>query len=325
MIADRVRVGIVGVGNMGANHARVYSMLRTADLIGVADPDAPSRQRVASTFGVAAYEHHRDLLGKVDAVSVAVPTALHVTIALEFLSAGVHVLVEKPIALEPAGADELIRESERRGLVLQVGHVERFNPAVQEASAIVAEERVLAIAARRLSPPTPRVHEDVVLDLMIHDIDIALSIARSGVRTIAAMGATDERGELQIVMAHIGFENGILADLVASKVTQQRVRELELTTDRSLVTVNYRQRDLSVYRNARVDPVGTSDQQRYRQEAVIEKPIVPISEPLYLELEHFLDCVRGSPARVRPREAVEALDVAMRIRSSARAVALGRA
>jgi predicted dehydrogenase len=125
-------------------------------------------------------------------------------------------------------------------------------------------------------------------------------------------------------MAHIGFENGILADLVASKVTQQRVRELELTTDRSLVTVNYRQRDLSVYRNARVDPVGTSDQQRYRQEAVIEKPIVPVSEPLYLELEHFLDCVRGAPARLRPREAVEALDVAMRIRSSARSLAPGR-
>ncbi|MBM4433541.1 MAG: Gfo/Idh/MocA family oxidoreductase [Chloroflexi bacterium] len=320
-MAARVRVGIVGVGSMGANHARVYSMLRTADLVGVVDPDAAARDRIASGFGVQAFAHHRDLIGKVDAVSVATPTALHVPIALDLLAAGVHVLVEKPISLDLDDAWGLTAAAERRGLVLQVGHVERFNPAVLEASSIVASERVLAITARRLSPPTPRVHEDVVLDLMIHDIDIALSIARSRVRSIGALGATDERGELEIVMAHLGFENGILADLIASKVTQQRVRDLELTTDRSLVVVNYRQRDLSVYRNARVDPVGTTDQQRYRQEAVIEKPIVPTSEPLYLELEHFLDCVRGLAPRLHPREAIEALDIAMRVRAAARSVA----
>lgn len=324
-MTERVRVGVVGVGNMGGNHARVYSMLRTADLVGVADPEPSSRERIASTYGVASYAHHRELLPLVNAVSIAVPTPQHVPVALECLAAGVHVLVEKPIALDPAGGEALIREAERRGLVLQVGHVERFNPAVQEATAIVSGERVLAIAARRLSPPTPHVPEDVVLDLLIHDIDIALSIAGSGVRTVAALGAMDAQDELQIVMAHIGFENGILADLVASKVTQQRVRELELTTDRSLITVNYRMRDLSVYRNARVDPVGTADRQRYRQEAVIEKPIVPISEPLYLELEHFLACVRGMAPRVRPSEAVDALVLATRIREAARAVALRQA
>lgn len=319
---ERVRVGVIGVGNMGANHARVYSMLRVADLVGVADPDAPARERVATAHGVPGFAHYRDLLPLVDAVSVAVPTPQHVGVARDCLAAGVHVLVEKPIALDRAGGVELVEAAARHGRILQVGHVERFNPAVQEAAAIVAEEQVLAIAARRLSPPTPHVPEDVVLDLLIHDVDIAMSLARSPARTVAALGALDQRGELRIVMAHIGFENGILADLVASKVTQQRVRELEITTDRSLVTVNYRTRDISVYRNARVDPVGAVDLQRFRQEAVIEKPIVPISEPLYLELEHFLGCVRGAPARIEAGEAVDALALASRIREAARASAL---
>lgn len=320
-----MRVGVIGVGNMGANHARVYSMLRTAELIGIADPDPVSRERVASTYGVRAFADHHELLPLVEAVSVAVPTPLHVTVALDCVAEGVHVLVEKPIALDAASGERLITAAASRRLVVQVGHVERFNPAVQEATAIVAGERVLAIAARRLSPPTPHVPEDVVLDLLIHDLDIALSIARADVRTVAALGAMDDRSELRIVMAHIGFENGILADLIASKVTQQRVRELEITTDRSLITVNYRTRDLSVYRNARIDPVGSADRQRYRQEAVIEKPIVPISEPLYLELEHFLACVRGAPARIHPRESIDALGLAMRIREAARASAPPRA
>lgn len=318
----RVRVGVIGVGRMGANHARVYSMLRSAELVGVADVDGAARDRVGSLYGIPTYADHRDLLPHVEAVSVAVPTPIHVPTALDCLRSGVHVLVEKPMAPDLAGAQELVNEAERRHRVLQVGNVERFNPAVQEAAGIVSAERVLAIAARRLSPPTPHMPgEDVVLDLMIHDLDIALSIAASNVRQIAALGAANAHGDLHLVMAHLEFENGILADLIASKVTQQRIRELELTTDRSFVTVNYRTRDVSVYRNASVTPVGTLGH-LYRQEAVIQKPTVAISEPLYLELEHYLDCVRGGAARVRPQESVAALGLALRIDALARASAV---
>lgn len=319
---DRVRVGVIGAGSMGASHARVYSMLRTADLVAVADPDPAARQRVADLYGIAAYADHQELAPLIEAVSLAAPTSLHVPLAIDLLRRGVHVLVEKPIAPEVAGAEALLEEAARRELVLQVGHVERFNPAVQEAMAIVSDERVLAITARRLSPPTPYIPGDVVLDLLIHDLDIAMTIAASPVRTVGALGATDADRALHLVMAHVGFENGILADLIASKVTQQRIRELDVTTDRSLVTVNYRTRDISVFRNAKVDPVGAVGAARYRQEAVIERPIVATAEPLYAELEHFLACVRGATPRMHPRESVDALRLALRIRDLAMASAL---
>jgi predicted dehydrogenase len=306
---------------MGTNHARVYAMLRGADLVGVADPDRSARERVAATYGVASFASHEQLLGSVDAVSIAVPTREHVPIALACLAAGAHVLVEKPIAPDIASAERLVGAAQEAGRVLQVGHVERFNPAVTQAADAIAAERLLAIAARRLSPPTPHVPEDVVLDLLIHDIDIAMHLAASEVRTVHAMGRADGRGELQLVMAQLAFRNGVLAGLTASKVTQERVRELDLTTDRSHVAVNYRTRDVLVYRKGQVSVLDQADRSRYRQEAVIERPSVVSAEPLYLELEHFLACVRGAAPRVRPAEAVASLAVALRVRELAAASA----
>lgn len=307
---------------MGASHARVYSMLRTADLVAAADPDPVARERIAALYGIPVYAAQSEIFPFIEAASVAAPTSMHVPLARDLVARGIHVLVEKPIAPDLAGAEELLAEADRRGIVLQVGHVERFNPAVQEASAIVADEHVLAISARRLSPPTPNAKDDVVLDLLIHDLDIALAIAGVPVQNVAALGAVGEDRELNLVMSHLRYENGILADLVASKITQQRIRELEITTEASLVTVNYRTRDISVYRNASVNPIGAVGSARYRQEAVIEKPIVATTEPLYAELEHFLACVRGAPPRIRPRESVDALALALRIRELARASAL---
>lgn len=309
---------------MGANHARVYSMLRAADLVGVADPDRVARERIASIYGVPAYDDHRHLLPNVDAVSIAVPTRSHLEVAIDCLRQGLHVLVEKPIAADLASGEAMLAEAGSRGRVLQVGHIERFNPAVTEAARVIAGERVLAISARRLSPPTPHVPEDVVLDLLIHDLDIAMHLASSPVASFGALGALNERAELALVMAHVGFENGILADLIASKMTQQRIRELDITTDRSHVTVNYRTRDVSVYRKGSVSVVDEVDRSRYMQEAVIEKPSVPMAEPLYLELEHFLGCVRGTAPRLDPREAVASLAAALRIRDLALGSALRR-
>lgn len=318
-MSRRIRVGVIGVGNMGSNHARVYSMLRDADLIGVTDIDAVRCARVASAYGVKAFAGVAELLSAVDAISVAVPTAAHTAVATQCLAEGRHVLVEKPISADLVGARSLVGAAERSGRVLQVGHVERFNPAVGQAAEAIRSERLLAMAARRLSPPTPHLPEDVVLDLLIHDVDIAMHLAGSEVVAMNAMGRSDERGELSFVIAQLAFANGILAGLTASKVTQERVRELDLTTDRSFVTVNYRTRDVSVYRKGQVSVIDETDRSRFRQEAVIERPGVPAVEPLYLQLEHFLACVRGAEPAMRPSEAVAALEVALRIREIAAA------
>lgn len=316
-LSARIRVGVVGVGNMGANHVRVYSMLRRAELVGVMDTDSARGARVAASYGVRAFASLDELLTRVDAVSVAVPTAAHASVAAECLAAGRHVLVEKPITADVPAARSLLGTAERAGRVLQVGHVERFNPAVRQAEEAIAAEHLLAIAARRLSPPTPHVPEDVVLDLIIHDLDIAMHLAGAEVVAMDAMGMRDERGELGLVIAQLAFANGILAGLSASKVTQERVRELDLTTDRSYVTVNYRTRDVSIYRKGLVSVADETDRSRFRQEAVIERPGVPMAEPLHVQLEHFLDCIAGAEPRMRPSEAVAALEVALRIRELA--------
>lgn len=311
----RLRVGVIGVGQMGANHARVYSMLRNAELVGVADPDPSAAGSIARLYDVQSFEDFSGLLSGVVAVSVAVPTVLHHRVAMECLERGVHVLVEKPFTRDIWEGEELIAEAHRRGLVLQVGHIERFNPAVQELSAILTEERILAITSRRLSPPTPRVRDiDVIFDLLIHDLDIACHLARSSVRELSTMGSTVMQDNFDVVMSHIAFDNGILADLVASKITQQRVRELEITTEGAYVTVNYLTRDISVYRHATLTTADPSSQVQYRQEAVIEKPLVRGSEPLYQELEHFLACIDGLPPVTTAVDALEALKLAVRVR-----------
>lgn len=317
-MTERVRVGVIGVGNMGSNHARVFAMLRSAELVAVADPDPGARDEVAALTGARACADHRELLDLVDAVSVAVPTSLHLPVALDCLRAGRHVLVEKPLALTVADGTALLDAARARGLVLQVGHVERFNPAVRALDKILAGERLRVLTARRLSPPTPRVRDiDVVLDLLIHDLDIVTHLARSAVSDVSAMGATGPDGSLELVLAHLRFASGTLADLVASKVTQQRVRELELSGEQMFVTVNYRTRDVTIFRDATVSPLREAGVATYRQEGIIQKPLIPTTEPLYLELKHFLDCVAGRSPVMRPEEALASLALAVRVRDAA--------
>lgn len=312
-----LRVGVIGAGNMGTNHARVYSMFRHAELVGVSDTDAARAHAVAQRYQARAFRSYTELLPEVDAVSIAVPTPLHHEVAQACLEMGLHVLVEKPLTLEVVHGERLLAEADRRGLVLEVGHIERFNPAVIEVGEVVRDERILAISARRLSPPTPQVVDvDVVLDLLIHDLDIVSRFAASPVARLSAMGTGG--ASLDLVMAHLEFQNGILADLVASRVTQQRVRELEITTDKAFISVNYRTRDVSIYRRGLISAQERADH-RHRQDAVIEKPFVEAVEPLYLELDHFLRRIGDRTLKSGAADAVAALRLATRVRDEARA------
>ena len=306
-------MGVIGAGRMGLHHVRIFSMLRNAELVGVVDTD-PARREAARSYDVEAFSDLDELLPRVDAVSIAVPTSLHHSVASRCLDRGIHVLVEKPITREVRDGEDLIARARDRGVVLQVGHVERFNPAVQELQRLLGSETVLAISSRRCSPPTPHMDDvDVVYDLLIHDLDLALAIAGSPLRQVSAMGRAMKGHQTDLVLGHLEFANGVLADVVASKITQQRIRQLEVTTARTYVTLDYLTRDISVFRDATVSSETGLGPVQHTQGVVIAKPVVRPVEPLYAELEHFLAVTGGATPITTAEDALAALRVAERI------------
>lgn len=303
---------------MGGNHVRVYGLLRDVDLIGIADPDPPRREAMAAKYGIRTFADHRELLPHVSAVTVAVPTAQHLAVTLDCLAAGVHVLVEKPIAATSGQGREMLAAAKAAGLVLQVGHVERFNPAVMELARVLEGERIVAVDARRLSPVTPRVTDiDVIFDLMVHDIDIALALTGSPLAELSAIGRPPPPAALDHVVAQGRTESGAIVRFAASKITQETVRELEVTTDRSYVTVNYLKSDITVHRRAAVS-VTQPDGYAYVQEGTLSRPHVAPMEPLRLELEHFIECIRtGRTPITSGASAIAALEAAEQVQRAA--------
>jgi predicted dehydrogenase len=211
-----------------------------------------------------------------------------------------------------------VRAAAERGVVLQVGHIERFNPAVIEVGQMLRDDRLIAIAAKRLSPPTPRVTDiDVIFDLMIHDIDIALALSGSRFATLNAVGRPEAPAPLEYVAAHGRLENDVIVELTASKVTHETVRRLEVTTESSYITVNYLNRDISVSSRAAITD-SRSDSYAYIRRASLARPHAPDVEPLRQELMHFLGCVRSGETPISSgKTALEALHVAESIKRTA--------
>jgi predicted dehydrogenase len=289
-----VKVGVIGIGNMGWHHARVLSLLRDAELVGVADLDAQRGQLAIDQFGCRWYDDYRRLLGDVEAVCIAVPTLLHHSVGLACLQAGAHVLIEKPIAASRDEASELIRAAEEAGRLLQVGHIERFNPAFRELLKVVANEEVLVLEARRHSPHADRANDvSVVLDLMIHDIDLVLELARAPVGRLAAAGGRASDGPIDYVTATLTFTNGVVASLSASKVSHRKIRGLSAHCRASLVETDFLNHTLHVHRRAHQWYSADHGELLYRNDGFIEEVSTTSIEPLYAELEHFLQCVRG--------------------------------
>jgi predicted dehydrogenase len=294
-----VRVGVIGIGNMGWHHARVLSLLKDAELVGVADPDAARGELATQQFGCRWFADYAQLLEQVDAVCIAVPTLLHHRVGLVCLQAGRHVLIEKPIAASQEEATELIRAADRAGVLLQVGHIERFNPAFRELLKVVAGEEVVVLEARRHSPNPDRANDvSVVLDLMIHDIDLVLELAHSPVVRLAAAGGRSAEGPIDYVNATLAFANGVVASLTASKMAHRKIRSLSAHCRASLVETDFLNRTLHIHRRAHQSVSADHGELVYRSDGVIEEVSTTSIEPLYAELEHFLACVRGeeSPA-----------------------------
>ena len=289
-----VKVGVIGIGNMGWHHARVLSLLRDADLIGVADPDPERGHLATEQFGCRWFADYREMLSEVEAVCIAVPTLLHHPVGLACLQAGLHVLIEKPIAASQDEATALINAAHQAHRLLQVGHIERFNPAFRELIKVVANEEVVVLEGRRHSPHSDRANDvSVVLDLMIHDIDLVLELAQAPVVRLAAAGGRSAEGPIDYVNATLGFENGVVASLTASKMSHRKIRSLSAHCRSSLVETDFLNHTLHIHRRAHQWVSADHGELLYRNDGFIEEVSTTSIEPLYAELEHFLQCVRG--------------------------------
>jgi predicted dehydrogenase len=305
-----VQAGVVGVGSMGGHHARVYHELPDVDLVGVSDPDEERAREVATAYGTRALAWEA-LLETVDVVSVAAPTRHHRELAAAAIDHGVDVLVEKPFVPTIEAGHDLVERASAAGVTLQVGHVERFNPAVRALQEIVADNEVVAVAARRLGPPIDRGDgESVALDLMIHDVDVLLTLVQSEVEAVEAVGTHGNR----YVTATVRFADGVVATLTASRLTQEKVRELSVTATECTVNVDYIDQSVLVHRQSFPEYVESGDQLSYRNESVIERPTVERGEPLKNELRSFVDAAfDGTEPVVTGEEALRALELVREI------------
>ncbi len=245
----KIRVGVVGVGYLGRFHAEKYAALEDVDLVGVVDADPSAAAKVAEKLHTRAFSVPAQLIGNVDAVSIVVPTALHYRIALPFLQQGVHVLLEKPVTVTTEQADELISLASGKGLTLQIGHIERFNPAVAAIRSLIRSPRYMS--AERAAPFTVRCTDvSVVLDLMIHDIDIVTDLAGAAPREISAAGASIITDHIDIASARIIFENGCAADIVASRISEEKKRTLRVLDGDSIFLSDYQSQNASIARKS---------------------------------------------------------------------------
>ena len=295
---NKIRMGVIGAGSMGKNHLRVIGEIPAYDLVGLYDTDKENALKAAQDYGARAFESLQDLLDAVDAVSVAVPSSRHMEIAVEAARRGRHILMEKPIALNTGDAQRIINACDTAGITLMVGHIERFNPVFTELMKVLGNERILALSFRRLSPFDSRASDaNVIQDLMIHDIDLLCALSAAPVTCIKSQGISVYSNKPDHVQALVGLEDGIVADFTASRITESKVRQIEVTAQNAFIVANLLDRSLEIMRQTRFVP-GMERSTTYRQENVVEKVYVPMSEPLRVEFTHFAECVS---TKTRPK------------------------
>jgi predicted dehydrogenase len=319
---DPVRVGVIGAGNMGAHHIRAYGALGgLCELYGIYDRDPVRCAALAHQFDTRPCSGIEELLANVQAISICTPSALHVEHALLALRAGVDVLVEKPVALSVSQAAALTGAlgEDPRAPILQVGHIEHFNPAVREVAKLLRGERMVALELQRLSPFDGRITDaDVVQDLMLHDIHVLLTLA--GERQLCGVHAAGRRVRSprldDYAVATLTFEDGLIGTLIASRVTEEKIRRMSATTEQSHITVDYLRRTVERCRSTSLGGDGGGSR-TYRQESLLERVFVPIEEPLVAQLRSFLGCVRErTTPEVGLQTAVRCLSVVQAIRDA---------
>ncbi len=294
---DKVKVGIIGVGYLGTQHARILSYLEEAELKGVADIDFKKAMQIGNRHGVQYYENFEEMLDEIDAGIVATPTSEHFSISMELLNKGKSVLVEKPITETVEQAEQLVSHAKKNGVLLQVGHLERFNPAVEAIENMITEPRFIEV--QRLGSFSARSLDiDVVLDLMIHDLDIIMSLIKDEVKVIKSSGIHVLSDKIDIANARLEFGSGCVATLTASRVHQGKVRKLRIFEPTSYYSIDYIDQEVKAFPlNGRQTDIKTLK---------IKK-----EEPLKKELQNFFQCIRdGKMRKVSGEEGLRALKLA---------------
>jgi len=301
----RTRVGVVGVGSLGQHHARIYSELPEAELVAVVDPESDRAERIAEQFACKALAGHEKIIDEVEAVSIATPTNLHAEIGCSFLQRGIHVLVEKPIAGDLEQADDLIKAAQNAGVVLHVGHTERFNPALAPVRPLITTPQFFE--AHRLGVFVPRSLDiDVVLDLMIHDLDMILHLTGSIPNEVHAVGIPVLTPRVDIANTRLEFANGCVANITASRVSKEKIRKLRFFQPHDYISIDFNQQAVEMY-----SLVNETSQPR-----IIERvPEIRRGEPLRRELQSFLSTVNGEldPIACTGEEGRKALALALDI------------
>jgi len=296
-----LKMGLIGLGRMGKYHLNLYETIRDIELAGLSDVNKEVLDKTLEYHNVAGSTDFREILDKVDAVTVAAPTKYHHQIVKECLLADKHVLVEKPITTNIEEAQELFEIARQRELTLHIGHVERFNGAVQELKKIVRNP--FLIESRRVGPYDERVKNDsIILDLMIHDIDIILNIVGKDVIDVEAKGSKVYSNLPDFASVNLIFENNAVANIIVSRITQKKDRTLSISQEDTFVFLDYTNQDINIYRKGSSQHIFGERELRYKNEYITERLFVYKDNPLMLEIRHFVDCVKGNVVRMIPVE-----------------------
>lgn len=306
-MSDAIRVGVIGVGYLGRFHARIYNDMPGVELVGVVDTDRETADRIAAEYDTRALYDPMALLDEVDVVSVVVPTSLHRQVAVPYLEKGIHMLLEKPVASTLEDAKVIVETARKHNATLQIGHLERFNAGIMALADHVNQPRF--IEAHRLGPFVERATDvDVVTDLMIHDIDIILSLVGEKLSSIAATGTPVLTNHVDIANARLEFTNGAVANVTASRVSSKKFRRIRVFSRNSYRAINFVDQQLEV-----AYPGDIPEGQNF-PEIVYESHSITPSQPLDAELAHFIDAVRdGKQPLVTGEDGMEALRVAMQV------------
>jgi predicted dehydrogenase len=307
-MTERLRVGVIGVGYLGRFHALIYSRMPQVSLVGVVDADPERARQVAEEAGCAAFPDPLALAERLDAVSIVVPTTVHLEVAAPLLERGIHMLLEKPIAASRGEAEAIVRLADASGVILQIGHLERFNAGVMALAERIDRPRY--VEAQRMGGFVERATDvDVVSDLMIHDIDIILSLMGAELRSVAAVGTPVLTEHVDIASARLEFANGAVANVVASRVSEKPTRRIRVFQERKYLSLDFIEQTIDI---AYPEQEEGAERPRIARERIRVEPVKPLDR----ELDAFVECVRtGRRPLVDGRVGLEALKVALEVRA----------
>lgn len=313
---SNIRVAVIGAGMMGKNHLKMYKTLPNVDLVGVFDVFSDSAKSAAEMFGIKAFSSMEEAAASVDAVSVVTTSVAHASVGEFFLNRGIHCMMEKPLATTEEECQRLIAAAKKNNVVLLVGHVERYNPAVEQMAKILSDtSKIRSLTAQRMSAASGRITDvDVAMDLMIHDVEVIQSLVKSPVVNVHAASVN---GGKDYISALLEFENGATANLTASRITQARVRTLTVTTDTNYIDMDFINQSINVHSQGRMPYVNQEEipeWMHYGLKGSVEQLFIPTNQPLQAELAHFIACVKGEATpRVTGEDALNALRVVWQI------------